>query len=43
VTLPDGCVATAFVNALSHQTLNADGNTLTLVVPSLFGIALVGK
>jgi glycosidase len=43
VTLPDGCVATAFVDALSHQSVNADANKLTLVVPPLFGIVLVGK
>jgi glycosidase len=43
VTLPDGCAATAFVDALSHQTVKTDGNKLTLVVPSLFGIALTGK
>jgi glycosidase len=43
VALPDGCAATTFVDALSHQTVKTDGNKLTLVVPSLFGTALVGK
>jgi glycosidase len=43
VTLPDGCATTTFVDALSHQAVKTDGNKLTLVVPSLFGIALVGK
>jgi hypothetical protein len=43
MTLPDACAATTFWDALSHQTVKTDGNKLTLVVPSLFGIALVGK
>ena len=43
VTLPDGCAATTFVDALSHQAVKRDGNKLELIVPSLFGIVLVGK
>jgi len=43
VTLPEGCTASTFVDALSHCPATARGRTLTLVIPPLFGSALISK
>jgi glycosidase len=43
VKLPEGCAASTFEDALSHQSLTASGGTLTLVVPPLFGSALISR
>jgi glycosidase len=43
VTLPEGCTASTFEDALSHCPATARGRTLTLVIPPLFGSALISK
>jgi len=41
VDLPDGWEGTAFTDALTGESVVADGGTLTLTVPALFGSVLI--
>ena len=43
VTLPEGCAASSFVDALSRRSAAASGRNLTLEVPPLFGLVLISN